>query len=319
MHMCLERIACEETMAGQIVVIGSSNVDFIMKMRRLPQRGETITDANFLQTFGGKGANQAMAAARAGGRVSFVNCVGDDSHGAAIVQNMREAGADVRHVWTETGVASGTALVMIGEAGDNYLSVAPGANYRLTPEHVDRAAHSIAEAALIMLQCEIPPDTLDYVFRLAISHERPMMLNLAPARAVPEWVFPHLAYLIVNESEAAFLCGKSIDSVANATEAIRGLRDRGPQVVAITLGSAGAVLCSADGIAHLPAFPVEAIDATAAGDVFCGAMAVALVEGLPLQAAARFASAASAICVTRFGAQPSIPTRQEIDLFLHDD
>ena len=303
-------------MTGQIVVIGSSNVDFIMKMRRLPRRGETITDADFLQTFGGKGANQAMAAARAGGNVAFVNCVGDDSHGAAIIQNMREAGADVRHVWTETGVASGTALVMIGEGGDNYLSVAPGANYRLTPAHVDRAVDSIAAASLVMLQCEIPPDTLDYVFRLAVAHQRPMMLNLAPARAVPEWVIPHLAYLIVNESEAAFLCGETVDSVAAATEAIRGLRDRGPQVVAITLGSAGAVLCSADGIVHVPAFPVEAVDATAAGDVFCGAMAVALVDGRPLQMATRFASAASAICVTRFGAQPSIPTREEIDLFL---
>ena len=172
-------------MSGIIVVIGSSNVDLIMKMSHLPQRGETVTNAVFLQTFGGKGANQAMAAARAGGNVAFVNCVGDDRYGAAIIENMKAAGIDVEFVFPQPGLASGTALVMIGEGGDNYLSVAPGANYCLTRSHIDQVRPLIADAALIMLQCEILPETLDYVMELAAEQRRPLMLNLAPAPRCP--------------------------------------------------------------------------------------------------------------------------------------
>ncbi len=303
-------------MIGKIVVIGSSNVDFIMKMAQLPRRGETITDAVFLQTFGGKGANQALAAARAGGRVSFVNCVGDDSYGTAIKENMSSAGIDTRFVFQEREVASGTALVMIGEGGDNYLSVAPGANYALTPAHIDQATALLSESALVMLQCEIPPDTLAHVFEVAGKLERPLMLNLAPARPIPTWALPLLTYLIVNESEASFLCDCPVDSLAQAAQAAEQLRLLGPRVVVVTLGDVGAYVCCDKGTFHVPAFAVQGVDSTAAGDVFCGALAVTLVEGATLPHALRFASAAAAICVTRLGAQPSIPLREEIDLLL---
>lgn len=301
-----------------IVVAGSSNVDFIMKMSRLPQRGETITNATFLQTFGGKGANQAYAAAQAGGDVHFVNCVGDDRYGPAIVENLQSAGVKTGFVFTAPRVASGTALVMIGGDGDNYLSVAPGANYRLSRDHIDLVRALIADSAMIVLQCEILAETFDYVVELASQYQRQILLNLAPARAVTESSLQKVTYLILNETEAEFLWGFPIESFEAATRAAESLRARGPQVVLITLGSHG--VCVADGgtPAHVPAFPVTAVDATAAGDVFCGALAACLVDDLPLLESVRFASAAAALCVTRLGAQPSIPSRQETQQFLRD-
>lgn len=303
-------------MSSQIVVVGSSNVDLIMKMAHLPKRGETVTEAVFLQTFGGKGANQAVAAARAGGNVALVNCVGDDSYGAAIVDNLRAAQIDTEFVLTEPGVASGTALIMIGDDGDNYLSVAPGANYRLSRAHVDRACDLIAGAELIVLQCEIPADTLEYVVELAAAHRRRIMLNLAPARRLPKSCLQRLMYLILNESEAELLCGFAVDSHDRAVEAGQAIGALGPETVIITLGAEGACVCADAAPLHVPAFPVQPVDATAAGDTFCGSLAVALLEGRTLEEGVRFANAAAALAVTRLGAQPSIPLRAEIEQFL---
>jgi ribokinase len=304
-------------MSGPIVVVGSSNVDLIMKMARLPKRGETVTEAVFLQTFGGKGANQAVAAARAGGRVALVNCVGDDRYGTAIVENLIAAKVDTEFVFTETGVASGTALIMIGDDGDNCIAVAPGANYRLGRDHANRARDRIAEAAMIVLQCEIPLDTLEYVIELADEHRRPIMLNLAPARRLSESSLRKLTYLILNESEAELLCGFAVDSRDKAMQAGEAIRGLGPQAVLITLGAEGACISADDGSIHVPAFPVQPVDATAAGDTFCGSLAVALLEGgKDLEQSVRFANAAAALAVTRLGAQPSIPQRAEIERFL---
>ncbi|MCU0873029.1 MAG: ribokinase [Pirellulaceae bacterium] len=305
-------------MSATIVVVGSSNVDFIMKMPHLPQRGETVTDAIFLQTFGGKGANQAVAAARAGGDAHFVNCVGDDHYGAAIVENLQAAGVHTELTFTAADVASGTALVMVGDRGDNYLSVAPGANYRLTRDHIDRARGLISDAAMIVLQCEVLMETLEYVIELAAEQQRPILLNLAPARTLSEASLRNVTYLVVNESEAEFLCGFPVDSLPCAAQAAETLRTRGPRAVLITMGSQGMCVACGGPPTHVPAFRVTAVDATAAGDVFCGALAVALVEHQPLEQAVRFASAAAAICVTRLGAQPSIPSRHEIERFLQE-
>jgi ribokinase len=271
-----------------------------------------------MQTFGGKGANQAVAAARAGGQVAMVNCVGDDRYGAAIRDNLRDAGIDIEGVFTESGVASGTALVMIGDAGDNYLSVAPGANYCLTRPQIDRCLPLIVHAAMIVLQCEILSETLQYAIEIAAEHRRPIMLNLAPARPLPDACLQKLTYLIVNESEAQFLSETRVDSLAAAQAAAQAIRAKGPEVVIVTLGSQGACVCAGETPIHVPAFSVPAVDATAAGDVFCGSLATALVEGRPLAGGVRFASAAAAIAVTRLGAQPSIPRREEIDRFLRE-
>ncbi len=299
-----------------IVVIGSSNVDFIMKVARLPEKGESITDATFVQTFGGKGANQAVAVARAGGACWFVNCIGDDPFAPTLKENLRQAGVNVDHVYTQPGMSSGAALVMIGEGGQNYITVAPGANYCLTPEMVRGLEPLLREAAMLILQYEIPPETLYAAIELGRALDVPVFFNLAPARPFDTAYLSRVTYLIVNETEAQTLCGFAVDSPQRVIEAAATLRARGASVVIITLGAEGVYLDAPGLQQRIPAFPVAAVDTTAAGDVFCGALAVALVEGSPLPAAARFANAAAALCVTRLGAQPSIPTRAEIEDFL---
>jgi ribokinase len=303
-------------MAGKVVVVGSSNVDLVMKMPRLPKVGETVTDCAFAQVFGGKGANQAVGAARAGGDVAFVGCVGDDAYGGQVVENLMADGIDTRFVFEEEGVASGTALIMVGGEGQNYLAVAPGANYRLTPTHVDRAREALAGAAFIGTQCEIPPQTLDRVIALGAELGKPVMLNLAPARPVSDASLARLAYLAVNETEAEFLTGLPVESEQDVERVAGALRARGPKTVVLTLGARGAYVAGEGERALVPGFPVEAVDTTAAGDVHCGALAVALVEGRPLLEAVRFANAAAALSVTKLGAQPSAPRRPDIDALL---
>ena len=303
-------------MSQKIVVIGSSNVDFIMKMDRLPQRGETITNAQFMQTYGGKGANQAVGAAKAGGDIWFVNCIGDDAFAPLLKENLRQAGVHVEYVFEETGLPSGAALVMVGAAGENYLSVAPGANYRLTPQMIERLEPLLREAAMLILQFEILPETLYAAMDLAFALGKPVLFNLAPARPFDETRLPQITYLVVNESEAESLCGFLVDSPERVEQAAETLIAKGAQSVVITLGADGAYLAVAGRRKKLPAFQVDAVDTTAAGDVFCGALAVALVEGRSLLESTRFASAASAISVTRLGAQPSAPSRDEIEKML---
>lgn len=303
-------------MNKKIVVIGSSNVDFIMKMERLPEKGETITDAVFMQTFGGKGANQAVGAAKAGGDVWFVNCVGDDAFAPLLLENMRQAGVNVDYVRAESGIASGAALVMVGGAGQNYLSVAPGANYRLTPAMIAELEPLLREAAMLVLQYEIPPETLYTCIDLAHALGLPTLFNLAPARPFDAAYLPKVTYLAVNESEAQSLCGFGVATPEQVEQAAEALLAKGAQTVILTLGAQGVYLASADLRQHIPAFKVEAVDTTAAGDVFSGALAVGLVEGKSLPEAARFACAASAISITHLGAQPSAPGREEIEQFL---
>ncbi len=303
-------------MSKKIVVIGSSNVDFVMKMDRLPQVGETITNALFMQTFGGKGANQAVGAARAGGEVWFINCVGDDAFGPLLRENLQQAGVHVDYVRAEKGVASGAALVMVGGAGENCISVAPGANYRLTPSMLPALEPLLREGGMLVLQYEILPEMLYAAIDLAHALGLPVMFNLAPARPFDAAHLSKIDYLVVNETEAQSLCGFAVDGAERVEEAAEALLAQGAGTVVITLGAQGAYLASSDLRQTIPAFQVDAVDTTAAGDVFCGALAVALVEGKSLPDAARFASAASAISVTRLGAQPSAPGREEIEQFL---
>jgi ribokinase len=303
-------------MAGQVVVVGSSNIDLVMKMARLPKVGETVTDARFVQAFGGKGANQAVGAARAGGNVVFVGCVGDDAYGAQVIDSLKADDIDTRFVFTEAGVASGTALIMVGSEGQNYLSVAPGANYRLTPAHVDRAREALERAAVIATQCEIRPETLDRVIALGADLGKPVMLNLAPARKTSEASLAKLAYLAVNETEAEFLTGGKVTSDRDVEAAADTLLAMGPKTVVLTLGARGAYVAGGGVRDLVPGFAVEAVDTTAAGDVHCGALAVAFVEGRPLLDAVRFANAASALSVTKLGAQPSAPNRSDIEALL---
>ncbi len=308
-------------MTKPIVVIGSSNVDFIMKMDHLPARDETVTDAEFMQTFGGKGANQAVAAARAGGDVVFVNCVGEDPYADKMVAGFEASGVRTDYVFRETGVASGTALVMIGEGGHNYLSVAPGANRRLTPERVEGLRDLIAGAAYVLMQFEIPRETIECTLDLAAAVGVPVVWNYAPAKPFDRAQLEKVAILIVNEPEASVLTGLEVSDRVSARVATVKLREMGVGTAIVTLGEQGSVVAAREtrgGVKHIPAFPVQAIDTTAAGDTYCGCLVVALAEGKALEVAVRFASAAAALCVQKLGAQPSTPWRSEIDAFLKD-
>jgi len=303
-------------MRKKIVVIGSSNVDLIMKMDHLPEKGETVTDAVFMQVYGGKGANQAVAAARAGGNVSFVNCVGEDAYTPKMVQNYEHDKIDTTYVFHEKGVASGHALIMIGDEGNNYLSVAPEANYRLTPAKMDEAMPVFDEAAIIVMQYEIPADTIKYIIDIANKKNIPVLWNFAPARAFDLSYIPKVNILVLNEVEAGFLAQMPVENETDAEKAAAKLIEQGVEKVIITLGSQGAFVVTKNEKVSVPAFKVDAVDTTAAGDTFCGAYAVANVDGKSPEEALRFASAAAAISVTRMGAQPSAPSRMEIDEFL---
>jgi ribokinase len=301
---------------NSIVVIGSTNVDFLIRSEKLPAFGETVTGGTFLQNFGGKGANQAVGAARAGGKVTFVTCLGEDLYAGELLRNFRNDGMDTRFVFNDPSAATGSALIMLDKDGNNYLSVASGANYKLSPEHIDCALAAITGADMIVMQMEIPFETIAHVFALARQHHKKVMFNLAPARPFDQSVLQNTYAFVVNEVEAAMVTGSKVETDDEIRTAAAKLLDQGPQVAIITLGAKGSFIASADYRQFIPAFNVKAIDTTAAGDVYCGSLAVALVEGMSLPEAVRFAGAASAIAVTRLGAQPSAPWRDEIDKFI---
>jgi len=303
-------------MTSNIVVIGSSNVDFFMKMDRLPRLGETVTDCTFMQVFGGKGANQAVGAARAGGKVTFVNCMGDDKFADLMLENFKKDGMNTDFVFREKDIASGAALIMIDAHGNNYLSVAPGANYRLKEFHIDQVKDVIRDAAIILLQYEILPGTLKYIIDACFDMQKKVVLNLAPARPIEDHYLGKISILVVNEVEAEFLTGNKVGTSDEIELAAASLLKKGIETVIITLGKEGSFIATAEHRERIPAFKVEAQDTTAAGDVYCGSLCVALVEGKSLSEAVRFANAAAAISVTRLGAQPSAPTRGEIESLL---
>jgi ribokinase len=303
-------------MAGRIVVVGSSNIDFTMRAHHLPRRGETVTNAEFMQTFGGKGANQAVAAARSGGAVSFVNCVGDDPYAEKMLANFADDGIDVSHIFRESGISSGTALVMVDKGADNYLTVAPGANYRLTPQRIRELKPTLESAEWILCQFEILPETLETLLDVAEDAGTPVVVNTAPARKLANEYAAKAHTLVANEGEAYVMLGLDPDRKVPAEELAEKLRLLGASVGIVTLGAAGSVIATAKGVRHVAAFPVDAIDTTAAGDTYCGCLVTALAEGKSIDEAVRFAGAAASLSVQKFGAQPSTPTREAIDAFL---
>lgn len=302
----------------RITIIGSANTDFIMKVPHLPALGETVTDCDFMQTFGGKGANQAVAAVRAGGDVGFIGGLGADAFGQQIRSNLERDGIDTVHIVTSEKQPTGSALVMFDHKGDNYITVAPGANDALTPEYIDKCAEMIRDSAMIVMQMEIPVSTIRRVLAIAEKGKTAVLFNFAPVRTLELPVSSAITYLVVNELEAGALTGLTVHDVAQAETAALKLLTYGPSSIFITLGAQGCIVASRERIFHVPAFPVTPVDTTAAGDVFCGALATELLADTAntLYDAVLFATAAAALSVTRMGAQPSIPTRAEIEAFL---
>jgi ribokinase len=283
-----------------------------MRLAALPAVGQTVGGGAFMQAWGGKGANQAVAAARAGGRVTFIACVGDDAPGRAMLEEFRQDDIDVSRAKIAPDCATGSAMILCDARGENLIAVAPGANARLSADDVDQNAEVIAAAGMLILQMEVPAATNARALELARQHGVPVLFNYAPVHPRDLPVTLAMSVLVVNETEASGLVDAPVTGVDSAFAAARTLRRQGPHLVVVTLGRHGACAVSDAGELHTPALPVTAVDSTAAGDTFCGALAVALVEQQPLGEALRFATAAAAICVTRRGAQPSIPTRQQI-------
>jgi ribokinase len=299
--------------APVVVVIGSVNMDLVARTPRLPGAGETVLGAGDLLSIpGGKGANQAVAAARLGADVFMVGRVGDDAFGRTLANGLRGEGVNTRFVKRTPGVASGCASILVDARGENCIVVSPGANARVTPADVDAAELIIRRAAVVVLQLEIPLPTVRRAVALARRHGVPTVLDPAP---VPPGGLPDALYrvdvLTPNEHEAAQLvgaAGRQPDALASK------LMSRGPREVVLKLGAKGSLLLdSAGATLRAKPFPVKAIDSTAAGDAFTGALAVAIAEGMPREASLRFANAAGALCCTKLGAQPALPTRREVD------
>ena len=305
------------TTSSKIVVVGSSNTDMILQTARIPRPGETLLGGQFSMAAGGKGANQAVAAARAGGEVVFLARVGDDLFGRQAIEGFKQAGIDVTHVICDDQSPSGVALIFVADEGENSIGVASGANGNLAVSDIDAAKSALESADVVLMQLETPLETIQHAAALASAAGVPVILNPAPAQPLGEELLRSVAVLTPNESEAELLTGIKVSDIASAGKAAEVLLGQGVEAVVITLGSQGVWVAGPHFRGHVPAFPIaHVIDTTGAGDVFNGALAVALAEGEPMEAAVRFASAAGGLSTTQLGAQPSAPTRQEIDQLL---
>lgn len=300
---------------NKILVVGSSNTDLIVKVKNFPRAGETIEGIAYMQAMGGKGANQAVAAHRLGGDVNFITCLGNDVNGRNTLQYYKEEGLDVSSSLIVEEVSSGTAMIWVDEKGENCIVITPGANNMLTSEYIIKVEDDIANAEIIVLQMEVPYETVKTVCSLAKKYRKKVILNVAPARKLDEEVLKNVDILVVNETEAETISGEKIGA-AGKEAVIARLIAMGASTVILTLGREGCFLKNEQTQIKKEAFEVDALDTTAAGDTFCGALAARLSKGEHWDEILTFASAASAICVTNMGAQPSIPLEKEVVEFL---
>ena len=297
-----------------IVVIGSTNTDMVVKASRLPAGGETVLGGEFLMNAGGKGANQAVAAARYGNRVVFVAKTGNDLFGERVRSSLREDDIVTDYVSIDPLHPSGVALITIDARAENCIVVASGANMYLSTADVDAAREEISAADVVLMQLESPIETVTYAARMAAEAGVKVVLNPAPApdKPLPEELMRSLYLITPNRSEASRLSGIEVKDMESAREAAKAILDRGPQSVIITLGGDGSLVYDGQEFTFIEATKVEAVDTTAAGDTFNGVLATMVAEGRNLIDAAREASLAAAISVTRMGAQPAAPTRAEV-------
>lgn len=296
----------------KIVVVGSSNTDLVVEAPRIPVPGETVLGGDFSVLAGGKGANQAVAAARLGAEVTFVACIGKDDFGDRAVRGFGSEGIDTRYIGRIEGVPSGVALIVVAENGENAIVVAPGSNGLLSPADIEGAADTICAADVVVAQLEVPVETVERAFALARAAGATTLLNPAPATELPSDLFALVDWITPNETEAALLSGSTDGEEIDIRHTADVLLQRGVNHVVITRGSRGALYTSRDQTLEVPAREVDAVDTVAAGDAFNGALAVALGRGQDTESALRFASAAASISVTRRGAQPSMPTADDV-------
>jgi ribokinase len=295
-----------------VVVVGSLNMDLVMRTPRVPVGGETLHGHEFSTLPGGKGANQAVACARLGAKVAMIGQVGNDGFGTTLRDGLAADGIDVNGVLQTSAVGTGVAMILVEDIGQNRIVLAAGANGALTPDDIDAQTALIGGAAMVVLQLEVPMPVVERAIAIAHSAGVPVLLNPGPAKPLAEALWSQIDLLIPNESEAELLSGIAVTDAASAYTAARVFRQRGVKCVLITLGANGVAVIDDAGERHLPAHVVKAVDTTAAGDTFIGGLTAGLVEGMAMDEAVALGQRASALCVTRHGAQPSIPYRREI-------
>jgi ribokinase len=300
----------------RVLVVGSANVDFTVTLSRLPRPGETVSEGTLLVARGGKGANQAVAARRLGAEVRLIGCVGDDASGREVRDALAAEGIGVGALTSAAGPATGTALIVVDREGRNQIAVAPGANRALMVADVERCGADFAWAEVVVCSLEVPLAVVRRALEMARGHQVTTLVNPAP---FPDGGIDFLVladYVTPNEGEAARLAGTEIADLDSARKIAAVVRARGAGTAVLTLGAGGALADGPDGVLHVPAFSITAVDTVGAGDAFNGALAVALGESRPLVEALRFANAAAALACTRRGAQPAMPARAEVEQLL---
>jgi ribokinase len=297
---------------ARIVVLGSLNVDLVVQVPHLPSHGETVMGTRLEIFPGGKGANQAVAAARLGGEVEMLGRVGQDAHGSMLLDALETGGVHCEGVRHDGQAPTGAALIMVQPGGQNIIAVAPGANAQVGSTDVERTIALLGSDDILLLQLEVPAAAVFEAAGLARGRGARVLLNAAPASALTPEQLSTVDVLIVNELEAEELFGQPVRDVESGLAAARTGREQGTQTIVITLGAQGAVVCDGDGATTIPPFRVQPVDATAAGDAFAGALAVALSQGLQTRHALRLANAAGAVTATRVGAQSSLPTAADL-------
>jgi ribokinase len=298
---------------SDVFVVGSINQDFVLSVERRPEPGETVTEAQLSKGNGGKGANQAAAAALLGAGVTFLGRVGDDGFGEPLIEALADKGVDTSLIEASPGWSTGTAFITLTPDGENAITVAPGANRSLTADDVDQASDAIGGARVLVAQMEVPLEVVLRAVEVAARQGTRALVNLAPMREVPRELLEKLDPLVVNEHEAAFLLGEKVEGVERALSAAPELLELGPKSAVITLGKEGAVFSDGDSTSHVPSPEVEVVDTTGAGDAFVGALASRLARDASLEDAVAYAARAGAAAVTKEGAQGALPTPESVE------
>lgn len=311
-EMCMNKIEIKP----RILVVGSINIDFVIKTPRIPLPGENIFGEDFRRIFGGKGANQAVGVAQLGCEVVLSGRVGEDQFGNSVLKSLREKGVDTTYVERDSEASTGIAFILIDKNGENSIVIAPGANGRFSLQSAAQLRKIMKTVDLVLLQLELPLDSVAKVIEIACGLDKQVVLDAGPPckRVYPS--FFNVTVLTPNKAEAEALSGQSIRNLNASRKVARGLLSKGPQAVVLKLGEKGAVLTTANEEHYFPAYQVNVVDTTAAGDAFSAALSVAIAKGQTFKEAVEFANAAGALATTKVGAQPSLPTQHEVETFL---